>query len=300
MEERWLADSTWVAAKNKILKIAKKGGVLKNEHSPFGYTKSKLVDFRGFDFGRIKINGLEAADADFSSSSFFSSFVFNSIFENITFDRTNFSEMADHGNQFDFCSFTNCKFQKSGIGYLGTKYVGCTFEACNFSGSVFIRGEFDDCLFVKCNFKNVDLNASSFVNCVFEGELNGAWFRGGYRTEEDTGTFGVARKNMMSNVSFEKAKLFEVNFSNNCDLSTIKLPSTGEYHLFNNWKNKLERLNKESHFWPELERKEADIFVYSYIVHAKDQDWFLLNCKDIEDEFGRDLTNKFIDILKKD
>lgn len=299
IKNRWTKDPIGKLALNKIFKIIKKGGKLKKTYSPYADIDN-LTDFRGINLNQIKINNLKVTDADFTESSFSSSFISKSIFQNITFDKVDFTDFSDNGNKYDACLFSRCKLQKSAIGYQGSKYINCTFESCNFSGAVFIRGEFDNCQFLNCNLKNIDFNASSFINCIFKGKLEGVWFRGGYCFEDDRKEFGKPRKNKMSNVSFEDATLLGVNFSNDCDLSSVKLPLEGKYKLFDNWNYRLERLSEAIENWPQQKREEADIFVSSHLVHAKKQKWFILNIEEMLDDFGKEVTSEMIYIMEKE
>ena len=91
----------------------------------------------------------------------------------------------------------------------------------------------------------MDFQASSFENCVFIGDLNSVWFRGNFPTVSLKKEFGHAKQNKMFNVSFEKAALRDVTFSDDCDLSTITLPHKGQYLFFNNWNEQLNRIMKK-------------------------------------------------------
>ncbi|WP_108246748.1 pentapeptide repeat-containing protein [Muricauda brasiliensis] len=299
IKNRWIEDSLGIIAITKIFKVIKKGGELKKSLSPYNDIDN-LTDFRGLDLNQIKINRLRVTDADFTESSFSSSFINKSVFQNSIFGKVDFTDFSDSGNEYKACLFSRCRFQKSAIGYKGSNYVNCTFESCNFSGAVFIRGEFDNCKFLNCNLKNIDFNGSSFTNCTFEGKLEGVWFRGGYGFEQDIKEFGKPRKNKMSNVSFENATLIGVNFSNDCELSSVKLPLVGKYKLFDDWNYRLEKLSKEIENWPEQKRNEANIFVSSHLVHSKKQKWFILNIEEVIDDFGKEVTNEMIYILAKD
>jgi hypothetical protein len=143
----------------------------------------------------------------------------------------------------------------------------------------------------------VDFGASSFVHCEFSGKLQSVWFRGGFPLESDIQHFGVPRKNVMASVSFEKASLWGMTFSDHCDLSTIVMPSEGSYRLYNEWHNRLERLKQEIDNWPHELQREAHIFADVYLVHAEDQDWYLLNCDEVIIDEGEELGTRIINAL---
>ncbi|TMU54370.1 pentapeptide repeat-containing protein [Flagellimonas algicola] len=285
LKQRWENDTKANSAIRKIKKAFKKGGVLDKKYSPFqnidGY-----IDFRGINAGKEKINGLKIDGADISYSNLSFSFINKSRFTNVLFKKVEFSGFSDKFNVFENCHFTNCKFQKSAIGYMGSKFLNCVFENCNFTDAVFIRAEFDNVKFVNSNLKGVDFNASSFISCSFEGHLEDVWFRGSYEISSDINEFGIARKNEMKDVSFEMATMIGVNYSNDCDLSSIKPPKEGTYMIFDKWHERLMRLKLDIEHWEEEEQIEANIFVNSYLVHAKNQDWFLINAEEINKEFG--------------
>ena len=73
----------------------------------------------------------------------------------------------------------------------------------------------------------------------------------------------------MKNVSFEEAVLEYPTFSNNCDLSSVKLPKTGNYKFFDFWEKRLEHLYSKANQWSKNEQKEAEIFAKVRLVHAK-------------------------------
>lgn len=296
LKSRWLSNST---ALNKISQIITKGGELKKELSPFGLLSNGYIDFRGIDLSKRRFAKMKIQNVDLSYSNFQDTWIEKSVFSNVLLEKTDFSGITDKDNVFNNVFFINCKLNNSGIGYRGTKYINCTFDNDNFSNAVFIRAEYNNSTFLNCNFKNIDFNASSFESCKFTGNLYGAWFRGGYTYPSDEKEFGFAKQNKMENVSFEEAILKGVNFSNECNLSTIILPKTGNYKLFNNWKCRLEKLKETIQTWPELEKKEGEIFINSYLVHAKTQEWFLLNIEEIQQDFGIDVARNIIIALNE-
>lgn len=299
LKERWIGNNNAKETLDKIKQLFRNGGMFKKEHSPFGLTKDGLIDFRGIDLRLQQIKEIKIKNIDFSHSLFSNAWIENSIFENVNFENVDFTEMSEHGNQFHKIRFSNCKFNKAGIGYKGSQYIHCIIEKSNFTKTVFIRGEFFNTQFIDCKLKGVDFNASSFENCSFTGKLEDVWFRGGYAYPSDDANFGKAKKNQMRNVSFSGAILKGVNFSNECDLSTVQLPTASNYILFNNWKKRLEHLKEAIKEWPTQQRKEAEIFSSSLLVHAKAQDWFIVNIEELQREFGIDLASNIIIELNK-
>lgn len=299
LKNRWLENENAHLALNEIFQILKNGGVLKEEHTPFGKMENGYADFRGIDLSSQKIVKLEIEKADLSHSSFYGSWIEKSILKDVFFEKTGFEEISDKGNLFENISFINCKFNKAGLGYDGSQFVNCKFERTGFTGAVFIRSEFQGCVFDCCKLNGVDFNASSFEECSFIGKLDGVWFRGKYPLASNVKEFGEAIKNQMKNVSFEEAILEGVNFSNECDLSNVQIPKTGRYQIFDNWASRLKKLKTKIGGWPMLQRMEAEIFTDSYLVHAKTQDWFLINIEEIEQGFGVDVAQNIITVLNE-
>jgi hypothetical protein len=299
LKSRWFESQEASSALGRIKQILNSGGILKKEHTPFGVIENSLSDFRGLDLNGLKIKGFKTENSDFSNSNFNNSWIEKSTFINVKFDRVDFTEISDSGNLFNKATFFNCNFNKAGIGYEGSQYLNCIFDNSIFTKAVFIRSEFNNSQFINCKLKGVDFNASSFEKCIFIGKLDAVWFRGGYSLSSDIKEFGKAKKNQMLDVSFEKAILEGVNFSNECDLSRVTPPVTGNYQIFNDWKDRLEYLKTKIADWPVSQKKEAEIFANSYLVHAKTQDWFLINIEEIQQEFGIDVATNIIITLNK-
>jgi uncharacterized protein YjbI with pentapeptide repeats len=267
------------------------------EKSPFDLIDD-YVDFRGVDFNRQRIRNVVFKKIDFSFSTFDAGRIESSTFYEAKFESVDFSNIVDVGNEFRDCIFKNCKFNRAGLGYSGTKFINCSFAGCNFSKAVFIRGEFNLCTFSDCKLKGVDFNASSFENCTFIGKVEEVWFRGGFALSSDIKEFGVAKENKMKNVSFSNAILIDVTFSNNCNLSSIILPTSGQYFLFDNWLNRLEKLKETIAGWPKEQKVEGEIFANSYLVHAKSQDWYILGEKDVQNALGIEVAQKTLTALR--
>ena len=250
------------------------------------------------DFSNQKVIKKELKGGSYIGPKFRNAWIENCLFDNCMFEKADFSHIADHGNIFNNTSFKTCKFQRAAIGYKGTRYDSCTFENCNFTGAIFIRGEFNNCHFLNCKLNGLDFNACSFEYCLFEGKLVDVWFRGGYGYSYGDKEFGIAKRNQMLNVSFEKAVLEDLTFSNECDLSTIKLPQSGSYLLFDNWMKRLTYLQSYPSILKGEDEKETEIFINSCLVHAPTQHWYLLNEMELKNEFGSIAADWIIEGLK--
>ncbi len=226
---------------------------------------------------------------DFSKSSFARGntihWIENKVFVDSLFSKTAFNAIAEHGNAFQNCTFGNTSFKDAVLGYNSSRYIGCSFEKVSFGA--FIKPQFKDCSFINCDFHNVDFMASNFENCVFSGKLENVWFRGNFPTKFLQKEFGEAKQNKMLNVSFEKAIMHDVTFSDNCDLSTIVLPQHGHYLFFNNWDEQLNAILAEGNASPTTTASnDVSSFVEIHKVHSANQRYYLLNMEDLLNEFS--------------
>lgn len=266
---------------------------------PFGATAGGLVDLRGVRLpdGTI-LRGLQFERCDLSQACMPNAWIEECHFDRVLFDDADLTGVRDHGNRFTGCRFAQTKCREAALGYRGSAYQNCGFDAVDYWHAIFIRAEFDDCEFIDCRLKGVDFNASSFVRCSFVGVLEDVWFRGGFALPSDSQEFGQARKNAMKHVSFEKAELHDITYSDHCDLSTVVVPSRGDYRLYSNWKNRLLRLKEATREWSTGDKQEAKVFLNSSFPHAQNQEWELLNCEDMRAEYGQGIGNRILRVLE--
>lgn len=273
--------------------------MLSIDQSPFGRLDSDLIDFRGYPAHRILIKDVTLKDIDLSYADFSSSWIEANRFENCLFENTDFTDSSDHGNKFEECIFQNCKFRLAVLGYDGSQFRNCVFRKCEFQRANFIRTEFVNTDFIGCRLKGIDFGASSFDNCKFEGLLEDVWFRGTFPLESDIIEFGQPKLNKMLNVSFENADLVDLTISDGCDLSTVRLKENGRYVKYDNWLKRLQFLEKAAASWADSDAQEnAERFAWVGMVHAKKQDWNILNLDDLEKSYGgSEVARTIIDTL---
>lgn len=214
----------------------------------------------------------------------------NKTFRNCTFDRCDFKDMADHGNNFDMCVFERVNFRYSILGYDNSKYTNCIFRKVKFGR--FIKAIFENCVFEDCDLDGVDFNASSFNQVSFSGPLRNVWFRGHFPTSSQEKEFGKSICNEMRKVSFEEASLHDIDFSDNCKLSSIVLPAEGLYAYYGEWRQQLKQITEDSQ--KEIHTKEEGaLFNRIYSVRARTQNEYILNIDDLSKEYSK----TFIDML---
>ncbi len=296
LTKRWTVANIKVV--NDIMESIQNNQEFRCKSSPFGFIEGK-IDFRGIDADQTRMRKCVFEDTDFSFSSFQSARIEDIKFVRCHFYKVNFSNFSEHGNHFNACTFIDCKFNYGILGYGGTHFVSTVFEKCNFTKSDFIRAEFVGSIFKDCRMKGIDFNASSFDDCIFEGELSDVWFRGGFALPSEYEYYGLPKKNEMKNVSFEKAELKYLTFSDNCDLSSVRIKNDGKHYKYDRWGKRLEFLKSAIGNWEEEERKEAEIFADVHLVHAKNQQWYIINREDEEISYGKELAIKIIDQLNR-
>jgi len=296
LSARWLTPPTGGALPS-ILDLFRQEGSVSVGDSPFGLLHG-LADFRGLPLTELRrLRSLQIRGIDLSGANLARLNIENCVFENVNFEQADLTNVGDFGNAFEDCRFLRASFGAAVLGYSGTRYNGCLFDRTRFARTLLVRPEFSGCRFLDCHLKNIDFNGSSFDHCAFAGRLDDVWFRGGFPLPVDTEKYGAARPNTMTGVSFCDASLSGITFSDRCDLSTIVLPREGHYRLYSGWKKRLEGLEKVIEAWPDSERREADIFVAAYMVHAAKQEWYLVNCDEIIQEYRGSVGRKIIDGL---
>ncbi|UUC44158.1 pentapeptide repeat-containing protein [Flavobacterium cerinum] len=284
--KRWEADKDSVTCHEKIVKKLQSGSILSETETPFKVLVNGYLDYRGIHIGGQTIKKNKLKNIDFSESYFAGAWIEKSEFINCIFDKTDFTDFSDHGNIFKDSLFQNCKFSKAVIGYDGTKFENCIFRNCDFTRTNHIRTEYNNCQFLNCKLKGFDYGASSFEDCVFEGKVEDVWFRGGFQHPIQLSEFGKPRPNKMKNVSFEHAELIDLTISDNCDLSTVKVPDDGNYLLLGNWKTRLERLDFCLESLTDNDKIRLQLFIDVKKRFTHNQDWMILNKEELEKRYG--------------
>jgi hypothetical protein len=110
---------------------------------------------------------------------------------------------------------------------------------------------------------------------------------------------GKATPNIMSNVDFSEAELWDIVFSGGLDLSRVVLPKDGFHILFRNFDIALTRAERATGMlsWTAEQKKEAKILIRAFLVHAKNQPMWILNKKEIIRDLGREMGEELISLL---
>lgn len=255
-------------------------------HSPFGGAGERQ-DFRGYSLVNQKIlKNVKIVNVDFEYSDFSNLWIENCVFENVNFGNANLSDIKDHNNFFRNCSFDHVDMKFAGIGYKKSTYESCLFANVNFKKTVFCSTVFKKCKFLELKMKNIDFNASSFEDCMFEGVLESVWFCNGYKFPNDVREYGSYAPNSMKNVSFENARLLDVMFVGGIDLSTVIPPSETSYRLYDHWHSRLKKLNMDKVNQEHEHIEDINLFLNCYFENSKSQDFYLINVSEIEELYG--------------
>ncbi|UUC44160.1 pentapeptide repeat-containing protein [Flavobacterium cerinum] len=284
--KRWEASKDSVACHKKIVKKLQSGSTLSEKETIFKERINGYLDYRGIHIGGQTIKKNKLKNIDFSESYFAGAWIEKSEFINCIFDKTDFTNFSDHGNIFKGVLFERCKFTKAAMGYNGSKFENCIFRNCDFTRSVHARAEYNNCEFINCKLKGIDFSGSSFEDCVFEGKVEDVWFRGGFPSQLEIEDFGRPRPNKMKNVSFEHAELIDLTISDNCDLSTVKVPNDCNYLRLDNWKARLERLDSCLASLTDDDKKGLQLFIDVNERFTHNQDWMILNREELEKRYG--------------
>lgn len=272
---------------DRLVFMGRSGNGFGVSESPFGLTEAGLLDFRGLCLPETaELRRVSFGPADFGSSSWGRIWLERSRFDRADFAGASFQMIGDHGNEFLSCRFSRTSFREGVLGYRGSRYVSCAFDGADFARALFVRPEFDDCEFRDCKLNGCDFNGASFERCRFLGEVRNVWFRGGFALPDDVSSFGVPRANCMTCVDFWGACLHETTFSNGCDLSSVKLPTDGSHGLFGQWSQRLRILTESARSWSAEARVAGIGFATIHLVHARTQDWYILNRMDLDEEYG--------------
>lgn len=295
LQDRWTKDDL-----DRVASALRGGGQLVDSHVSFSRHDMR-IDLRGFKMpAPVRLINAKLIDVDLSGAQLTPLWLERSCFENVLFDHARIERFSDQGNWFERCSFRGASLAECRLGYQGSQYRHCIFERCSFHKGGAIRAEFYNCRFTDCKLNNVDFEASSFEDCVFEGKLSDVWFRGGYPYPSYERKFGTPKMNRMLNVSFARAELDFCTFSHGCDLSTVILPERGEYRRYDKWAKRLSRLAMDAADWPDPARTEGQLFLKVEAPHAQtQQDWMILNIAQVRAELAPHAVERIIQSLDR-
>lgn len=250
--------------------------------------------------GKYTFKRTSFRDIDFSYANLGQANLERCHFENVLFHHTNYIGVRDSRCTFHQVDFYKADMRGATLGLHGARYEDVSFRRADMRRVSCYRGYFIKCDFSEARIEEVNFNASHFINCTFKGPLRGVWFRGYYAIPQDEKTFGKTEPNPMENVDFSEATLWDVMFSDGCDLSKVIIPQDGEHFLFHRWPQVLARAKEEvERNWEGVFKQEALGFLDVYAEGAQNQDMYIINRRELEHPYytgditGREEKRRF-------
>lgn len=203
----------------------------------------RRFQFQGVPMSEIDpgavIHGAKWRNLDFSGSKLSGLRLFGCELSNCRFDRCQLQDFRVWSTIFRECSFKRANLRTSVLGGVqkGKRniYSDGDFSDADLRRTVYKAAAFERCSFRNAKLEKIDFQTSTFVDCVFEGELRDVLFyRCGFQGE-------AFPANGMINVDFSRAKLRAVGFRG-LTLERVKLPEDAEHIVLRNVVATLDKL----------------------------------------------------------
>jgi len=257
--------------------------------------------------GKYVFRRVAFRDADLSYANLGQARLEKCHFENVLFCHANYVGVGDPHSTFVQVDFFRADMRGATLGLEGARYEGCSFREADMRGVHGYDGYFVGCDFSNARLEEVDFEASHFIDCRFAGPLKKVWFRGYYSMPSLERRFRKTERNPMRNVDFSQATLWDVMFTNGCDLSTVVAPQDGEHFLFRHWPQVLARAEEQvARCWEGVFRDEALLWL-RVLRRNTDQEMYIVNRRDFghpedlptirEPASQRDFALRFVDLL---
>lgn len=240
---------------------------------------------------------------DFQESSFSNTKWTDCVFRGCSFKRCDLYWARFEGCTFERVRFEDCWLQNFSFGFPSPKNLG-RFTDVEFIRGVFSRAYFSYPLFERCHFRckldNIDFRGSQFVNCSFEGILDGVGFYGIYDSSEEL-LKALARRqipfNPMRNIDFTKATFQAIGIRNGVDLSTCKFPADGVLYIKDNAEVFSEVARRIEREWTGEERERGIGQAISYGSHRAHPDGVIYIRNKKYNSWPKELQNRFYSVL---
>jgi uncharacterized protein YjbI with pentapeptide repeats len=263
--------------------------------SPFGHTKTGALDFRGVPFRDGKLEHIAISNADFTSAQFYRLTLVNCTFHNCVFTSAVFLDSVVDACEFHQCDFRQADWRLALIGCHGTDFRRCLFDGVMLKDTGFFNAIFSEIDLRGEDCKHIDFAASGFWDCSFEGALEDVTFRGDYLFPYQEEISGTPRRSGLHNVSFERASLKWVAFTNGCALDNIILPADGCAIMCN--VSQLYRIGDI------LEDSSRKLIVFEEFLKIKSPSWkaqqkTIVSKNDLLDIGGKEVGSDLYSIIK--
>lgn len=179
------------------------------------------------------------------------------------------------------------------------------FKNANLKSTVYSFPLFKNCIFENCNLDEVNFDGSRFESCIFKGRLYSTIFRG-ITTDYEKRIFWEKSinprdfPNKMKNIDFKEAELNGVSFIDGVDLSTCKLPSSGDYLLVSNLKLLYKKAKDIISMEWSGENKRIGLEIIDslyYTKNHKSQKQDIIDKNFLTEQFGYDFADKFYALI---
>jgi uncharacterized protein YjbI with pentapeptide repeats len=218
---------------------------------------------------RPKFVGAQFLDADLSFANLGGALFENCCFHNVTLYSANGADVNDWGSSFCEVDLSKANWRGATLGLEGARYKRVSFCWADLRDTRCYRGYFIDCDFSNARLEHIDFQVSHFVRCKFKGKLKQVWFRGYYAIPAHEDAYGKTEPNLMEDVDLSEAELWDVMFTDNCDLSRVIPPQDGKHIVFHDWMGTLKRVKQEvEKRWEGVFRSEALRHLDIYSVHT--------------------------------
>jgi len=189
--------------------------------------------------GGVVLRGMELRRLDLSDAALDGVRVFDSTVEDCVFNDASCRDWRLWGTSIIRSSFRGADLRDSALGGVeGTKrnvYQHVDFSGADLRRTVYKAAAFEDCNFSEAKIKKVDFQSTTFVRCVFAGELNEVLF---YRRGFDCEAFP---ENEMRDIDFRNARLRYVEFRK-LDLDKVLFPEGEDHIIIDDYPRTLDRI----------------------------------------------------------
>jgi uncharacterized protein YjbI with pentapeptide repeats len=179
--------------------------------------------------GLVEFQNVTLADLDLSNSQLDHLRFSNVIVENCLFDKAKCRDWRGWNLTMEECSFDRAMLRDSALGTWdeghGNHYRRVEFSRADLRQVGCEGAAFESCKFRNTRLDDVEFTACNFVDCEFEGLLDGVRFIAEPTTEEDGLTTGI-----MHNVDFSKCVLRWTEFQG-IPLTDLRLPPEADHHV---------------------------------------------------------------------
>jgi len=185
------------------------------------------------------VRGAKWEDLDFSGSKLNGLRFFNCELNNCRFVQCQLQDLRIWSTTFRECSFEGAKLRRAALGGVqeGKRNIfsEVDFSDADLRETAYKAAAFEGCIFRNARLEKVDFQTSTFVECVFEGELRDVeFYRRGFQGE-------AFPANEMVNVDFSRAKLHAVAFRG-LTLDRVNLPADADHIVIRDVAATLDRL----------------------------------------------------------